>query len=66
MKKVVTIALAGVVLLLTSCEVEVRDGRTYHHPWGWEHRHYPDHHEIYNHGYHHDKDGNEINPQPLK
>jgi hypothetical protein len=50
----------AVLLFLSSCEVEVRDGHRYHHYRGWEHRHYPDHHEIYDHGYHHDAHGNEI------
>ena len=53
-------AVAAALVLFSSCEVEVRGGHTYHHPWGWEHHHYPDHHEVYNHGYHHDEHGGEI------
>jgi hypothetical protein len=60
--KVKLTLLTGAVLMLflSSCEVEYRGGVAYHHPWGWEQRHYPDHHEIYNHGYHHDEHGAEI------
>ena len=59
MKKVL-LAVVTMVIFLSSCEVEVRDGHNYHHPMGWEHRHHPDHHEVYNHGYHHDAHGGEI------
>jgi hypothetical protein len=60
MKKITLAILAGAFLFLTSCEVEVRDGVTYHHHMGYEHQHYPDHHEQYNHGYHHDAHGGEL------
>ena len=60
MKKLILAFTAAAFLILTSCEVEVRDGVTYHHHRGWEHENYPDHHEEYNHGYHHDRDGGEI------
>jgi len=58
MKKALA-ALAAMIIFLSSCEVEVRGGSNYYHPWGWEHRHHPDHHEVYKHGYHHDEHGNE-------
>ncbi len=54
------IAVAATLVFLSSCEIEYRGGLRYYHPWGWEHRHYPGHHEVYNHGYHHDEHGNEI------
>ena len=54
------IAAAALLIFLSSCEVEVRDGAHYHHAYGYEHHHYPEHHEIYNRGYHHDAHGNEI------
>ena len=60
MKKVILATLAVAFIFLTSCEVEVRDGVTYHHRSGYEHQHYPEHHEQYNHGYHHDGHGGEI------
>jgi hypothetical protein len=63
MKKSI-IAIVALLFLLSSCEVEVRGGHYYHHPWGYEHRHYPDHHEVYNHGYHHDEHGDEIIVHP--
>lgn len=60
MKKII-IAVAALGLIgLSSCEVEVRDGHHYHHHPGWEHEHYPNHHEVYDHGYHHDSHGDEI------
>ena len=62
MKKLLFAVVA--LMFLASCEVEVRDGVRYHHPWGWEHHHYPDHHEVYNHGYHHDAHGAEIIVHP--
>ena len=52
------------LLFLSSCEVEVRNGHNYHHPMGYEHHHHPDHHEVYNHGYHHDEHGGEIIVRP--
>jgi len=59
-------ALAVIVLFIffSSCEIEYRDGHRYPHAMGWEHRHHPDHHELYNHGWHHDKNGNEIIGSP--
>jgi hypothetical protein len=59
MKKLI-IAVFAAALIFSSCETEIRDGRSYHHYRGYEHEHYPDHHEVYNHGYHHDKDGHEM------
>ena len=59
MKKLI-LAAAATLILFSACEVEVRDGVTYHHRNGWEHEHYPEHHEEYNHGYHHDRDGHEM------
>lgn len=59
MKKLLLTAAASLILF-TACEVEERDGQTYHHHRGWEHQHYPEHHEQYNHGYHHDGHGNEL------
>ena len=59
MKKALFATIAA-LLFLSSCEVEVRDGHNYNHPHGWEHEHYPEHHEVYNHGYHHDSHGAEI------
>lgn len=41
----------ALLIFLSSREVEVRGGYHNYHPWGWEHRHYPDHHEVYNHCY---------------
>lgn len=59
MKKVlVTVSIA--IISLSSCEVEYVAGRRYHHYRGYEHSHYPDHNEVYNHGYHHDEHGGEI------
>ena len=63
MKKQI-IAIAAAIILLSSCEVEVRDGHRYYHHHGYEHAHYPDHHEVYNHGYHHDAHGGEIIVRP--
>ena len=60
MKKLLLPAVTAVLLLLSACEVEIRDGHHYHHAQGYEHRHYPEHHEAYNHGYHHDSHGGEI------
>jgi hypothetical protein len=61
MKKILLATIAAsFILLLSSCEVEVRDGHHYHHHAGWEHAHHPEHHEVYNHGYHHDGHGAEI------
>ena len=57
-------AAVVILLFLSSCEVEVRDGVTYHHHRGYEHEHYPEHHEEYHHGYHHDRDGGEIIIRP--
>ena len=63
MKKLIAAVFASLIFL-SSCEVEVRDGHRYHHPRGYEHQHYPDHHEVYNHGYHHDAHGGEIILRP--
>lgn len=59
MKKVLLIVSVAIIFL-TSCEVEYRGGYRYHHYRGYEHAHYPDHHEVYNHGYHHDEHGGEV------
>ena len=59
MKKLLLI-IAVAFIFLSSCEIEERDGHQYHHARGWEHHHYPEHHESYNHGYHHDEHGGEI------
>jgi hypothetical protein len=53
-------AVAALLIFLSSCEVEYRGDHPYYHAWGYEHRHYPEHHEVYNHGYHHDEHGHEI------
>ena len=58
MKKLAVVVVA--LIFLASCEVEVRGGHTYHHHMGWEHANHPDHHEAYNHGYHHDDKGAEL------
>ena len=63
MKKLLLV-VGVTILFLSSCELEVRDGRNYHHYRGWEHAHYPNHHEVYNHGYHHDSHGGEIIERP--
>ncbi len=63
MKKTLT-AVFALCIFISSCEVEVRDGHRYNHAHGWEHAHYPDHHEVYNHGYHHDSHGAEIIVRP--
>lgn len=60
MKKLLLATVAAMILLVSSCEVEVRDGHNYHHMHGYEHSHYPSHHEVYDHGYHHDGHGAEI------
>jgi hypothetical protein len=61
MKKLLfIIAVTTCTLFLSSCEVEYRGDVRYHHFWGYEHAHYPDHHEVYNHGYHHDVHGGEM------
>jgi hypothetical protein len=60
MKKVLLAAIVAITLL-SSCEVELRDGHRYHHYRGYERAHYPDHREVYNHGYHHDARGGEVN-----
>ena len=60
MRKLILATVALAFVFLTSCEVEVRDGVTYHHRHGYEHAHYPEHHEHYNNGYHHDAHGSEI------
>jgi hypothetical protein len=59
MKKLI-IPAAIFLIFLAACEVEVRDGVTYRHRSGYEHEHYPEHHEVYYHGYHHDGHGNEM------
>ena len=64
MKKILVVFSLSIIFF-SSCEVELRDGRSYHHYRGYEHSHYPNHHEIYNHGYHHDAHGGEILLQPL-
>ena len=64
MKRTIVAVASLLIIFLSSCEVEVRDGVHYHHPWGYEHRHYPDHHEVYNHGYHHVAHGGEIIVRP--
>ena len=61
MKKLLIISTLAGILLLASCEVEYRGDTAYYHHWGWEHQHYPNHVEVYNHGYHHDEHGNEVN-----
>ena len=63
MKKLLLVVSVA-ILFLSSCEIELRDGQRYHHHRGWEHSHYPNHLEVYNHGYHHDIHGNEIIIQP--
>ena len=59
MKKLL-LAVSTAIILLSSCEVELRNGYRYHHFRGYERRHYPGHHEMYNHGYHHNEHGEEI------
>jgi hypothetical protein len=59
MKKIL-LTVSAAIIFLSSCEVELRDGRRYHHYRGYERYHYPDHREVYNHGYHHDARGGEI------
>ena len=59
MKKILLI-VSVVILFLSSCEVEYRGGSRYNHYRGYEHSHYPNHNEAYNHGYHHDEHGGEI------
>ena len=59
MKKLLLV-VSVTIIFLSSCEVELRDGVRYHHYWGYEHSHHPDHREVYNHGYHHDGHGGEI------
>ena len=63
MKKSLT-AITALLLLLPSCEIEFRDGHRYPHAMGWEHRRHPANIETYNHGWHHDKNGNEIFGNP--
>ena len=63
MKKLLLAAVAA-ILFLSACETEIRDGHHYNHPYGYEHRHYPDHHEHYDHGYHHDAHGAELIIRP--
>ena len=63
MKKLLLV-VSVTILFLASCEVEYMGDTRYHHYRGYEHSHYPDHHEIYNHGYHHDNHGGEIIEQP--
>ena len=64
MKRLIFGGAAMMLLFLSSCEVEVRNGHNYHHPMGYDHHHHPDHHEVYNHGYHHDEHGGEIIVRP--
>ena len=45
MKKILSAGVIG-LMLLSSCEVEVRDGHHYDHARGWEHQHYPEHHRC--------------------
>ena len=59
MKKLI-LAASIVMLFLSSCEVEMRDNVRYRHYRGYEHSHYPNHHDVYNHGYHHNGHGDEI------
>ncbi len=59
MKKIF-FALSIAVVFLSSCEIELVEGRRHNHYRGWEHSHYPEHHEVYNHGYHHDAHGGEV------
>ncbi len=54
------LTISTAILFLSSCEVELRDEHRYHHFRGYEHSHYPEHREIYNHGYHHNDHGEEI------
>jgi hypothetical protein len=63
-KSIVICAIVTGLLFLSSCEIELRDGHSYPHAMGWEHRHNPSHHDYYNHRFHHDKDGNEIVGHP--
>jgi len=65
MKKLL-FAVSAAVMFLSSCEIEMVDGHRYHHRRGWEHSHYPNHHEIYNHGYHHNRHGDEIIIEPRR
>jgi hypothetical protein len=58
MKKSLFVLCAGLVLL-SSCELEYRGDTRYTHFRGYEGRHYPGHHDVYNHGYHHDDRGGE-------
>ena len=62
--KMALVLVAATLIFLFSCEIEYRDGHRYPHAMGWEHRHHPDHIETYNHGWHHDKNGNEIIGHP--
>jgi len=57
------LAVGLATIFLSSCEVEYRGDARYHHYWGYEHAHYPNHQEVYNHGYHHDVQGGEIKIQ---
>jgi|GEM_PF-1337934 len=59
MKKVLLV-ISMLIVFLSSCEVEYRGGYRYYHYWGYEHAHYPYHHDVYNHGYHHDEHGGEL------
>jgi hypothetical protein len=63
-KYILVSALVILLVTLQACEVEYRDGHRYPHAMGWEHQHHPDHKEYYNHGFHHDKNGNEIVGHP--
>ncbi len=67
MKKSLSIvAVMLCAIFLTSCEVEYLGDARYNHYWGYEHSHYPEHHEVYNNGYHHDAHGDEIIEQRRK
>lgn len=63
-KDIVISVVIGVLFFLSSCEIEYRDGHSYPHAMGWEHSHHPNHKEYYNHGFHHDKNGDEVVGHP--
>ncbi|MFI5151466.1 MAG: hypothetical protein ACHQRM_17195 [Bacteroidia bacterium] len=62
MKKLIILTSISLIFL-SSCEVEFRGEQRYTHYRGYEHRHYPDHHDEYNHGYHHNERGGENKPE---
>jgi hypothetical protein len=63
MKKLLLV-VSVTILFLSSCEVEYLGDARHHHYRGYEHSHYPNHREVYHHGYHHDIHGDEIIIQP--